>query len=204
LIQPGITEWQRTKIQCRVPHPLERGVYLTKDDHIHELFVTLGSGWQHADLTQLAGAPPVFVSIEPPPDDRPTPPTPPPSEETSTTTIFLQKQEIYSGPIPYTAQFPAIGSIHNGKLKSLSNPSNGFNPIYISLVKKGYSTADCNNSNAVVVLGPGRSTTPNDISAIYGSATPALPVGIVACISVQTVSSLPNSVAVDVTYTHTP
>ena len=27
LIQPGITEWQRSKIHCRVPHPLERGMH---------------------------------------------------------------------------------------------------------------------------------------------------------------------------------
>jgi hypothetical protein len=26
LIQPGITEWQWSKIRCRVPHPLERGI----------------------------------------------------------------------------------------------------------------------------------------------------------------------------------
>jgi hypothetical protein len=26
LIRPGIKEWQRSKIHCRVPHPLERGL----------------------------------------------------------------------------------------------------------------------------------------------------------------------------------
>jgi hypothetical protein len=32
--------------------------YLTSDGHIHELFVSTGGTWQHADLTQLASAPP--------------------------------------------------------------------------------------------------------------------------------------------------
>ena len=33
-------------------------VYLTSDGHIHELFVAVGGAWDHADLTQLTGAPP--------------------------------------------------------------------------------------------------------------------------------------------------
>ncbi len=32
-------------------------IYKTLDGHIHELSVTVGGSWQHADLTQLTGAP---------------------------------------------------------------------------------------------------------------------------------------------------
>ena len=34
-------------------------VFLTANGHIHELFVSVGGSWSHADLTQLTGAPPV-------------------------------------------------------------------------------------------------------------------------------------------------
>src|SRR5262249_4750499 len=33
-------------------------VYITADGHIHELFVSVGGSWSHADLTQITGAPP--------------------------------------------------------------------------------------------------------------------------------------------------
>jgi len=193
--------------------------YVDDYRHVHELFLS-GTHWQDADLTAIAkGADldgelamafdPVwqgmrthyigsdwhvhelFVSGE----------TPSPSEKTATITIFLQRQQVYSGPIPYAAQFPAFGSIYNGKLKSIKNLSNAFNPLGLSLVKGRYSTADCGNANAVVFLGPEQSTTPNDIKAIYGSATPTLPVNIVACLITN--RPVPDSVAVDVTYTYT-
>jgi hypothetical protein len=32
-------------------------VYLTNDGHIHELYVTVGGTWKHADLTAITGAP---------------------------------------------------------------------------------------------------------------------------------------------------
>jgi hypothetical protein len=35
-------------------------VYTTDDGHLHELFVQVGDFWSHADLTQMAGAPPTF------------------------------------------------------------------------------------------------------------------------------------------------
>jgi hypothetical protein len=38
-------------------------VYTTADKHIHELSVTVGGSWQHADLTQLTGAPIVYVGL---------------------------------------------------------------------------------------------------------------------------------------------
>lgn len=34
-------------------------VYCTEDRHIHELFVIEGGSWNHVDLTQITGAPPV-------------------------------------------------------------------------------------------------------------------------------------------------
>jgi hypothetical protein len=32
-------------------------VYTTSDGHVHELSVTVGGAWQHADLTAITGAP---------------------------------------------------------------------------------------------------------------------------------------------------
>jgi hypothetical protein len=37
-------------------------VYMTADGHIHELFVTVGHSWAHADLTQITGGPPAAGS----------------------------------------------------------------------------------------------------------------------------------------------
>ena len=37
-------------------------VYRTEDGHIHELFVVVGGSWRHADLTQIAGAPPASTN----------------------------------------------------------------------------------------------------------------------------------------------
>lgn len=39
-------------------------VYQTADHHIHELYVTVGGTWQHADLTAITGAPPAHQIIE--------------------------------------------------------------------------------------------------------------------------------------------
>jgi hypothetical protein len=38
-------------------------VYITSDDHIHELFVAVGGSWSHADLTQLTGAPRISNAV---------------------------------------------------------------------------------------------------------------------------------------------
>jgi hypothetical protein len=38
-------------------------VFLTANNHIHELFVSVGGSWGHADLTQLTGAPPVAAGF---------------------------------------------------------------------------------------------------------------------------------------------
>lgn len=37
-----------------------RVVYRGDDDHIHELWLDIGSSWQHADLSAIAGAPPAW------------------------------------------------------------------------------------------------------------------------------------------------
>ena len=31
--------------------------YISQDHHIHEFSVSMGGSWQHADVTQLSGAP---------------------------------------------------------------------------------------------------------------------------------------------------
>jgi hypothetical protein len=37
-------------------------VYRTEDGHIHELFLSVGGSWSHADLTQVTGAPPASTN----------------------------------------------------------------------------------------------------------------------------------------------
>jgi hypothetical protein len=142
-----------------------------------------GSSWQWQGPSGVVSPPPVMP--------------PPPLEETKR--VYLQKQPS-SGPIPYVAQFPAFGTIKNGNFKSIKNLANVFNPMNMYFVKNGHSTDDCFTPDAAVVLGPQQSTTLDDNSLIYGSATPALPVGIIACVALK--GSLPDSVPVDVTYTY--
>lgn len=113
--------------------------------------------------------------------------------------VLLKAQLIYSGPRPYTASFPTFGS-NNGTLTSIKNITSGFDPIYIKFVKSGFTTADCDNSDAVVILAPQASTTPDNLFQIYGSSNPPLAVSLVACINTA-LDPPPDTVPIEVTYT---
>lgn len=109
--------------------------------------------------------------------------------------IKLTKQSVYEGFVPYVGSFPSLGSI-NGKLTMLEVPSGN---LGLAIVKMGHSTAECNNRNAVISLWPGSCTTPRQMAEIFGSETPSLPAGIVACV-IQPDNSVRDYVLLKVFY----
>lgn len=122
----------------------------------------------------------------------PPPPPPPPTTQVVTTWAPLFQQPIFSGPAAYATQFPALGTIKNGKLLSLSNS----NTFPILLVKPGRSSAECaTDATATVPLAPGSTAT---ASAVYGVAQQTLPVYILACILDG--ASNASQIQVNVTY----
>jgi len=72
---------------------------------------------------------------------------PTPSDEEVTTSISMVRQEIIEGFIPYLGTF---GPITSGvTIKNINFPTQR-PPVY--LVKPGFSTGDCGNSNAVILV----------------------------------------------------
>jgi hypothetical protein len=122
--------------------------------------------------------------------------------DTLTVTEWMDRQPIYQGYIPYTLKFPAFGSI-DGQLLEIANirPDIDTDPITLLIVLAGRSTGDCGNANAVVLLPPGKHSTPSDMEKIFGSKTPRLPVSIVSCIGTPTVKDRPRE-PITLTYTH--
>jgi hypothetical protein len=64
---------------------------------------------------------------------------------------------------------------HTGVLTAIENPHPA---ITLRLVKNGKTFSDCNDSMAVVVLGPGARTQPMDLATLYGAQTPSLVSGV--------------------------
>lgn len=99
-----------------------------------------------------------------------------PTEET--TTVWLTREPIVSGPIPYTGAFPALGNPLDGTLTEIRSPD--WNPS-LQFVKVGHSTTECGMPDAVVLLEPGGDLGPDELDGIYGTGTPSLPVSFLAC-----------------------
>ena len=111
---------------------------------------------------------------------------------TSTYRLNLSQEIPYSGPIPWGADFGT--GIANGKLISLKNPY----PYYMmSVIGPHAPNTDCWTSKAVTLYA-GQTTSAADITKLYGTATPAVPLHIHTCLS-QNVSGYAQ---IDVTYTH--
>ena len=113
-------------------------------------------------------------------------------------TAMLERQP--AAPIWYWTRFPPIGTI-NGKLKKIENIGNN---VAIYLLKKGKSSNDCPNPDAVIPLGINSSTQPSDLVAIYGSEEPPLPVPLTACSSPQPGGGAPIRIFVRVYYEYVP
>ena len=112
---------------------------------------------------------------------------------TSTYRLDLSKEIPTSGPIPWGADFGTTG-LPTGKLKALKNPY----PYYVmSVIGPHAPNTDCWTSKAVTLYA-GQTTTAADITKLYGTATPAVPLHIHTCLS----TDLSGYAQIDVTYTH--
>jgi hypothetical protein len=99
--------------------------------------------------------------------------------------LWLRRQEIFRGNIPFVGSFPFVGRI-DGELLEIEAPADllvryGIPTVLIPKAAADYDTSDCGEPDRVVTLGPGEGTTPDDLRDIFGSATPTLPVTIAAC-----------------------
>ena len=116
-----------------------------------------------------------------------------PQERTYDLTLSAQNPGV-GNYIPYTGQFPILGGSLQGTLKQITNLDNR----QIAFVRIGHTTEECGNPNAIVMLDPGKSTTPDTMKNIYGTSTPPLaPVFFVAC----TGNPPPQLLFIRITYT---
>lgn len=105
----------------------------------------------------------------------------------ATEILYLTRQNVWSGYVPYVGTFPAFGAI-DGELLEISAPADllvryGIVSISIPKAALGHDTADCGDPDKLVTLGPAESTSPADLADIFGSEAPPLPVTIAACAS---------------------
>jgi hypothetical protein len=174
-----------------------------RDGHIYEYAFYQGD-WHYRDVSDAADAPPWSGAGEIAAflvngtdsrvyyqsngrinelaeyDDSPEPPGP------QTRTVGLQRQMVWEGFIPYLGQFPPFGVVSPGRLLQIHVPQVGLVDRTVYFVKPGRSTTECDDPSAVVAVDEGRSTTPSQMSAIFGQAEPRFstsqPLAFVACI----------------------
>jgi hypothetical protein len=103
--------------------------------------------------------------------------------------IYLSREIVREGNVPYIGSFPAIGTVREGRLLSLELPAdavrNGIERV--SFLRAGESTTDCTRPRSVVTLEPGQRTSASDLEAIFLTESPALPIGLVACALASTI-----------------
>lgn len=112
------------------------------------------------------------------------PPTSVPPAGPDTVNLTFVKQQVASGPIPFKGQYPPFGTTEPGNVLSITYPAAGHANTSIELLKRNFTSADCHNPNDVVILNPGQTTTPAQISALYGDNTSfstKVPFQAVAC-----------------------
>ena len=119
---------------------------------------------------------------------------PPPDKGPFTTSIFMSRQPIVQGFVPYAGTF---GPIHTGAIVSKINFPTQFPPVL--LVKPGFSTNQCGNPAAVILVHG--DMTADQKKAIWGSATPTISglqtLNFVGC---TTSRQLPNLLPVNITW----
>jgi hypothetical protein len=137
--------------------------------------VTRG-GWPAGDFA--------FFAADRLPSPTPTTTTPPGPQ---TKQVTLHRQQVTQGPIPYVGKYPELGVAPPGRLLQIRLPQVGLSDTAVLIVKAGRSTQECNSSDAVVRLHEGQTTTPAQITAIYGTAQPTfstlMPLFVVACVA---------------------
>jgi hypothetical protein len=115
--------------------------------------------------------------------------------EDMTFDLRLIRQIVYEGHIPYLGRFPTAGYLPSGTLRKVSLGSTF--PALL-FVKPGESTADCGDPNAVVLLAPGNSLTAAEMTELFGSETPDLPIVFLAC--AQFTPTLYDYIPIRITY----
>lgn len=110
-------------------------------------------------------------------------------------TVTLERQPVWEGFIPYLGRFPAFGVVPSGRMTQIRVPQIGPVDTTIYFVKAGRSTKECGNPEAVIPLDEGRSTTSQQIQAIFGQSEPRFsttsPLFFVACIGSSS-GEIPN------------
>ena len=128
--------------------------------------------------------------------------TTPAVEETRT--VSLERQIIVQGNVPYLGAFPSFGVVPKGHLLRIRVPGTGLPNLALAFVKRGHSTAECGNPSAVVVLSEGQTSTPQQLTDIFGVSEPEFtaldPVTFLACIALDPPTSpLPDRVMIEIT-----
>lgn len=122
-------------------------------------------------------------------------PAPDAEPEDKTFSVPLTRQPIVQGNIPYLGRFPTSGNLPSGTLRKVSLHS-AWPALFF--VKPGRSTDECDDPEAVVVLAPGTSLTADEMTELYGAATPNLPVVFLAC--AQATPTLYEWIPIQITY----
>jgi len=108
-------------------------------------------------------------------------------------TVTLRASSVEEGWVPYSASFGGGVGVQGETLRGITNP---FNDVTILFVRNGHNTNQCGESSAVVALGPSATLGGSQLAAVYGSATPPLPINIVACIVASAnVTSVPLNIS---------
>ncbi|MGB7848742.1 MAG: hypothetical protein WBL63_24235, partial [Candidatus Acidiferrum sp.] len=128
------------------------------------------------------------------------PPALPSPEETAT--VSLERQ-IMDGPVTMLGAFPSFGVVPPGRVLQIHNPQIGFADTFLAFVKLGHSSEEFPDSNAFVPLTEGQSTTPAQMTAIFGVATPPYsttnPINFVAVLGQPLSDPLPSWVDIEIT-----
>jgi hypothetical protein len=106
--------------------------------------------------------------------------------------------------IPYSAQYPPPGVNPSGHVTQITLPSGADVQGGVGFVKTGHTTEQCGDPNAVVIINKGQTTTPAQMTAIFGDPEPAFsqtsppgPIGFVACVGPQ--PNFPSFIQIEVT-----
>ncbi len=141
--------------------------------------ITFDSASTKRDTGQLVatGTNPAIVALAP----GATPPGP------AQVTLTLNRQPTVGGFIPFRGAYPPFGVTRPGTASSITFPASGFRDTTLLFVKLHHSTSECGDPNAVVALPEGATTTPTQMTDIFGSSTPPFspgsPLNAVVCFS---------------------
>ena len=99
---------------------------------------------------------------------------------TQSFSVALSPQPVVQGWVPYLGSF---GQNTRGNLLTIQNASQTDTLLF---VKPGRSTNNCSDPQATVPVGPRGSMTAGQMTTLYGSGSPRLPINFLACLSTPT------------------